>query len=136
MSERGDHADYVWLKRTWVEALHFQQMRRFGGLHGIRDDGAVDSALARPHQLLAYGNSTDCDLAVLAGAYAFGLTRNHGYVDGNKRTGFLAAAVFLRLNGQRLEAPEPEVVRVFRSVAAGEMDEEALVTWFREHLTE
>ena len=93
---------------------------------GIRDEGLLDSALARPRQLLAYG---DPDIFELATAYAFGIVRNHPFVDGNKRTGFMAAYVFLRLHGYRLVAPEAEAVVAFQDLAAGEIDEAMLAKW-------
>lgn len=122
----------LWLQRKWVDALHFQQLSRFGGLYGVRDDGAVESALARARNQWEYADERD--IARLAAAYGYGLTRNHGYSDGNKRIGFMAMAVFLDVNGWTLEAPEPEVVRVMLSVAAGETSEESLAHWIRGHL--
>lgn len=122
----------VWLERRWVDALHFQQLRRFGGGHGTRDGGAVESALARPRNPWEYAEERDP--AALAVAYAFGLARNHGYVDGNKRIAFVAAAVFLELNGWELDAPEPDVVRTMLALAAGELGEEEVAGWLRAHL--
>jgi len=122
----------IWLRREWVDALHFQQLKRFGGLFGVRDDGALESALARARNRWEYGESRD--LATLAAAYGFGLTRSHGYSDGNKRIGFVAMAVFLDLNGWSLEAPEAEVVAVMLGVAAGERSETELGDWIRSHL--
>lgn len=122
----------VWLERRWVDALQFQQLQRFGGLRGVRDSGAVESALARPRNRWEYGEERD--MAALAAAYAFGLACNHGYVDGNKRIAFVAAAVFLDLNGWEIEAPEPEVVRAMLALAAGDLDEEAFAGWIRDHL--
>lgn len=124
----------IWLKRIWVDAIHFQQLRRFGGSYGIRDEGAIESALARPRHPWIYENETD--IATLAAAYCYGLTRGHGYVDGNKRTGFVAMAVFLDLNGWILEAPEPDVVRVMLAVASGELPEKELGAWIRQHIAE
>ena len=122
----------IWLKRIWVDAIHFQQLQRFGGLHGVRDEGVVESALARPRNRWAYDGVTD--IAALAVAYGFGLTCGHGYVDGNKRIGFVAMAVFLDINGWRLDAPEPEVVRVMVAVAGGELGEAGLAAWVRGHI--
>jgi death-on-curing protein len=121
-----------WLKREWVDALHFQQLKRFGGLFGIRDEGAIESALARPVNQWGYGQATD--LAALAAAYGFGLARSHGYSDGNKRIAFMAMAVFLDLNGLALEAPEPDVVEVILRLAAGELSEEGLASWLRQRV--
>lgn len=121
----------LWLRREWVDTLHFQQLKRFGGLYGVRDEGAVESALARARNQWEYAEERD--LAALAAAYGFGLTRSHGYSDGNKRIGFMAMAVFLDLNGLELEAPEPDVVRVMLAVAAGELSEAELVAWVHDH---
>lgn len=123
----------VWLDPRWVNALHFQQLARFGGLHGVRDLGAIHSALSRARNQWEYGEG--CDLARLGAAYAFGLARNHGYNDGNKRIAFVAMAVFLELNGLELVADEMDVVRVFLALAAGELGEEALSDWIRGHVT-
>lgn len=122
----------IWLQRAWVDAIHFQQLQRFGGRYGVRDAGAIDSALARPRNMLAYQEVTD--LAALAAAYGYGLTRGHGYVDGNKRIGFVAMAVFLEIDGYLLEAPEPDVVRVMLAVASGELTQTGLAAWIRGHL--
>lgn len=123
----------VWLKREWVDALHFQQLQRFGGLHGIRDEGAIESALARPRNQWEY--SEERDVATLAAAYGYGLTRSHGYSDGNKRVGFMAMAVFLDLCGFSLEASEPEIVRIMLAAASGELQERDLAGWVRQHLS-
>jgi death on curing protein len=122
----------LWLQRAWVDALHFQQLKRFGGLYGIRDDGAIESALARARNQWEYAE--DRDIAALGAAYGFGLTRSHGYSDGNKRVGFVAMAVFLELNGWELDAPEAEVVRMMLAVAANEASELDLTGWVRQHL--
>jgi death-on-curing protein len=122
----------IWLKRVWVDAIHFQQLQRFGGLYGVRDEGVIESALARPRNQWVYDNVTD--IATLAAAYGFGLTRGHSYVDGNKRVGFVAMAIFLDLNGWSLEATEPEVVRVMLAAASGELDEASLASWIRGHI--
>ncbi|HEX6746959.1 MAG TPA: type II toxin-antitoxin system death-on-curing family toxin [Longimicrobium sp.] len=120
------------LQRAWVDALHFQQLKRFGGLYGVRDDGVIESALARARNLWEYAEERD--IAALAAAYGFGLTRNHGYTDGNKRIGFMAMAVFLDLNGFDLDAPEPAVVELMLAVAAGEATEPELTGWIRRYL--
>lgn len=122
----------VWLKREWVDALHFQQLKRFGGAYGVRDDGAVESALARPRNRWAHDDASD--LAALAAEYGFGLAGNHGYVDGNKRVAFLAMVVFLELNGLSLEASETDVVRTIIGLAAGDLDQPALADWLRSHV--
>ena len=115
-----------------LQAIHEAQTREHGGSPGIRDEGLLGSALARPRHKFAYGSQTD--LAVLAAAYAFGLAKNHGFVDGNKRVAFMAAYVFLGLNGQDLDAAEPDLVTVMEHVAAGRLTEAALAKWIREKL--
>jgi len=122
----------LWLDRLVVEAIHFDQLRLHGGLPGLRDENALESALARPRNLAAYGSDTD--LAALAAAYGYGLVTSHPFSDGNKRVGFLAMYVFLDLNGLELEAEEPEVVDLMVAVAAGRMKEETLAEWLRRHL--
>jgi death on curing protein len=112
--------------------LHDAQLRAHGGAAGVRDDGMLESALARPHQKWTYADAPD--LATLAAAYAFGLAKNHGYVDGNKRVAFMAAYVFLGLNGKDLDADEPDVVRTIERLAAGRLTESALADWFRAHI--
>ncbi len=119
-----------WLDRRVVDAMHGEQLREHGGSPGVRDSGLIESALARPRQRFAYDE--DADLPRLAAAYGFGLVRNHGYVDGNKRVGAAALGVFLLMNGLELEAPEPELVSAMMAVASGDWDEEALAGWVRE----
>ncbi len=115
-----------------LELLHAGQIREHGGAGGVRDEGAIESALARPMNRLAYDSNSD--LADLAAAYAYGLASNHGFVDGNKRVAFLAAYVFLGLNGHELEAPEAEVVVVMRDLAASELGEPELASWIRANI--
>ena len=115
-----------------MDAVHLDMMRTHGGLPGIRDENALESALARPQHRWVYGRKVD--LAALAATYGFGLARNHPYRDGNKRVAFLAMLVFLGLNGHDLEAPEPEVVTVMLTLAAGDLSEAALAKWLRVHL--
>jgi len=112
-----------------LDAIHQAQLREHGGAAGVRDEGLLESALARPQHKFAYGKKADW--ATLAGAYAFGLAKNHGFVDGNKRVAFVAAYVFLGLNGYDLDATEPEVVASMEDVAAGTVTESALAKWFR-----
>ncbi len=121
----------LWLKRQWVDALHFQQMKRFGGLYGVRDEGAIESALSRPIHQWSYEQAQD--MAALAAAYGFGLARSHGYSDGNRRIAFMAMAVFRDINDVLFDAPEPEVVRVMLAVTAGDLSEAELARWVREH---
>ena len=121
-----------WLTRRMLNVLHDGQLREHGGSPGVRDDGLLESALARPQQKWSYAKSPD--LATLAASYAFGVARNHGYVDGNKRTAFMALYVFLGLNGNDLVAEEPEVVATMEGVAAGTLGEAKLAEWVRSHL--
>lgn len=118
-----------WLTRRMLDVIHDAQLREHGGAPGIRDGGLLEPALGRPQHKWAYGDSPD--LAALAAAYAFGLAKNHGYIDGNKRVAFMAAYVFLALNGKVLNASEVEVVSVVERLAAGQLTEAALADWFR-----
>jgi death-on-curing protein len=127
-----------WLTRKIVDTIHEKQLQQHGGLPGVRDDGAVESALARPKHLWTYAGdeeagNEDLDLIRLAASYGYGIARNHGYRDGNKRTAFMATYVFLRLNGHKIEAQEPEVVDLMRAVAEGACDEIELAEWLRAH---
>ena len=121
-----------WVPRLVLDAAHLDQLREHGGLPGIRDENALEAALARPQQKLNY--EPDSDLATLAAAYAYGLTKAHAYNDGNKRIAFLAALIFLGLNGKDLDATEAEVVQVVTALAAGSLSEPALATWMRERI--
>jgi len=123
----------IWLDRLIVEAIHFDQLRLHGGLPGIRDDNALESALARPQNRRLYDSSSD--LAAVAAAYGYGLVTSHPFTDGNKRVGFLAMYVFLGLNGLEIEADEIEVVDLMVAVADGRYSEEKLAAWLREHVT-
>ena len=120
------------LTRRMLDVLHDAQVREHGGASGVRDEGLPESALARPRQKWAYADKPD--LATLAAAYAFGFVKNRGYIDGNKRVAFIAAYVFLGLNGQDLEAEEPDVAATIDRVAAGRASESALAEWFRTRL--
>jgi death on curing protein len=118
-----------WLTRQMVEAFHRESLFRFGGAHGLRDEGLLESALARPHTLLAY--EPEADLFRLAAAYGDGVMRNHPFVDGNKRTGVLCAYAFLAMNGVEPGFNEAEIVNVILGVAAGEIGEAELANWLR-----
>ena len=122
----------VWIERALALALHERQLAEHGGGTGVRDEGLLESALAKPQQLFAYGDPPP-DLAGLAASLAFGLARNHPFVDGNKRTGFVAAELFLRLNGWVLTADDASCVLTMLAVAAGDITEEAFAAWLREH---
>jgi death on curing protein len=117
-----------WLLNGVVLALHDEQLAEHGGSPGVRDAGLLSSALARPQNQVAYGDPSVFDLAA---AYAFGIIRNHPFVDGNKRTGFLAAYVFLDLNGWELMAPENEAVAAVLALAAGEIQEAGFSEWLK-----
>ena len=119
-----------WLSKTVVLAMHERLLADHGGSPGLRDPGLLDSALARARQLCAYGKPDTCDLAA---AYAAGIIRNHPFVDGNKRTGFLSAYLFMAENGLQLTVPEVEVVQIVILLAASEIDEAAFAFWLREH---
>jgi len=121
-----------WVPRLALDAVHLDQRREHGGLPGIRDEKALEATLARPQQ--KYHDESDSDLATLAAAYAFGLAMAHPFNDGNKRTAFLAAMIFLGLNGKDLDATETEVVQVVTALAAGSLTEAALAKWLRERL--
>jgi death-on-curing protein len=121
----------VWLSRLAVDALHLDLLREHGGLQGIRDENALESALARPRQRRAYDQ--EADLAALAAAYGFGLVQDHPYADANKRIGFIALATFLEVNGVELKATDGEVVAMMDALAGGRATEEDLATWIRLH---
>jgi len=120
--------DLVWLGEAVVLAMHGRLLAEHGGGQGLRDLSLLESAMARPRQLLAYG---DPDICELAAAYASGIVRNHPFVDGNKRTAFVAAYVFLASNGLRLVATEVDAAQVVTLLAAGEIDETAFSAWLR-----
>ena len=119
------------VSRRALELLHDESLAEHGGRPGLRDEGLLESALARPHQLLAYGEP---DLAALAAAYAFGLARNHAFVDGNKRVAFLATGLFLGLNGQRLVTTQADATLTMLALAAADLGEDELAKWLRAHI--
>jgi len=116
----------VWLDREFLMGLQTELLSRFGGLEGVRDPGLLDSALNRPLHLYSYGDPSLFDLAA---AYAHGVVKNHPFLDGNKRVGFMAAYTFLGANGYHLQAPETEAVLRTVALAAGEMEAGAYVEW-------
>jgi len=122
-----------WLTGEVVAALHGESLARFGGAPGLRDKALLDSAIARPRQVFAYGETVD--ICALAAAYGCGIVRNHPFLDGNKRAGLLAIAVFLHLNDHRFDPDEAEEVRVIAGVAAGEIGEPELADWIRANAT-
>jgi death-on-curing protein len=123
--------DWIWVALEVAELAHAEQLTEHGGGEGVRDHGLLESAMARPQQLAAYGNP---DVAALAAAYAFGIARNHPFVDGNKRTAAVVSETFLMLNGFGLAATDAELVVAFLELAAGQLREEELADWFRQHL--
>lgn len=124
--------DPRWLTRRLLDVIHHAQIREHGGATGVRDEGLLESALARPQQKWAYAEKPD--LATLAAAHVFGLVKNHRYVDGNKRVAFMAGYVFLGLNGYDIELEEADVAATIERAAAGRIAEPALAEWLREHL--
>ena len=116
-----------------LDAIHADQIQQHGGSHGVNSEALIEPALARLQNLLA--DVPASDLAALAASLGYGLAKNHGFSDGNKRTAFMAIFTFLGLNGFRLTAPEPEVVQLMLSVATDELGEEALAGWIRNDLT-
>lgn len=124
-------SEIVWVTREYAEAVHDRQLAEHGGGTGIRDAGLLESALARPHNLLHYGEP---DLAALAAAYAFGIARNHPFVDGNKRTAWVAARLFLRLNDGVLRFDKAEATIMMQQLAAGELAEDEVAAWSRARL--
>lgn len=120
-----------WLSLATVEDIHAEQLALFGGPGGIRDRGALESAISRPVNRWHYGCE---DFAELAAAYAFGIARNHAFVDGNKRAAFAAMMVFLRLNGLQFAPPQAEATAIMLALAAGEVDEAGLTRWITDNL--
>ncbi len=124
--------DWVWITPAVAEAAHAEQIAEHGGGgDALRDRGLFESAMARPQQLAHYGEP---DAAALAAAYAYGLARNHPFVDGNKRIAAVVSETFLLLNGHGLTATDAELVVAFMELAAGTLSEEELADWFRHHL--
>ncbi len=120
-----------WLTRLIVDAVHHDQIREHGGLPGLRDENALETALARPRQ--KWNHSDRTDIPALAAAYAFAISQHHPYNDGNKRVGFLAMVTFLGINGYEFSATEAEVVTAIVALADGRVSEEALAGWVRRH---
>jgi death-on-curing protein len=120
----------IWLTYDQVLAIHGRQLRRFGGAPGLRDEGMLRSALERPFNKWQYEQA---DLAVLAAAYAFGLAKNHAFVDGNKRIAFMTMVVFLRKNAVRFAPDQGQSTKIILALAAGEVSEESLTRWIRDN---
>ena len=123
---------WQWIDRQLLTLLHDESLAMHGGASGLRDAGLLDSALARPLNLVAYG---DPEIAALAACYAFGLAQNHPFVDGNKRAAFLSLGLFLGLNGARLKATQAEATVLMFGLAAGEIDELTLAAWLRDNIS-
>jgi death on curing protein len=119
-----------WLDRRALLLLHAESLAEHGGSEGLRDEGLLESALARPENRVAYGTP---DVADLAASYGFGLARNHPFIDGNKRAAFLAVGLFLHLNGYRLSATQAEATLTMLALAAGEITEAEFAAWLRDH---
>ncbi len=122
----------VWIRHDTVRAIHLRQLAEHGGSEGVRDEGLLDSALARPKNLLAYSDEPP-DLAALAAAYAMGLVKNHPFVDGNKRTAYVVCRVFLILNGNDIQASKEAKYLTFLVAADGSLSENELPDWIRAH---
>ncbi len=125
-------SSWRWIGAELIFAIHDRQLAEHGGLDGIRDRGSVEAALARPINLAGYGNP---EAAALAAAYAWGLLRNHAFLDGNKRTAWVAARVFLADNGYELRIDAFSAISTVEAAAAGNVSEEQLAAWFRERMT-
>lgn len=123
--------NWRWIDKHALLLLHGESLAEHGGSSGMRDEGLLDSALARAANLAAYG---DPDAAALAATYGYGIARNHPFVDGNKRAAFLSAGLFLALNGHRLVAAQADATVMMLSLAAGELDEAEFAGWLRAHL--
>lgn len=120
-----------WVRPDVVYAIHDAQLAEHGGLPGLRDESGLESALARPRNKAAYG---EADAAALAAAYAYRLVRNHPFADGNKRTGWVVARLFLADNGFRLQFDPAEAVRMVEALAAGKLSEAEVAAWLRERI--
>ena len=121
-----------WVPRLVIEAIHLDQVREHGGLIGIRDENALESGLARARQRWAF--DPDSDLSRLAAGYVFGICTGHPFRDGNKRISFMAAVIFLGLNGFDLVAPDEEVVEKMMAIASGKLAKEAIADWIRSRI--
>jgi death-on-curing protein len=128
----GVAGEPVWIPLATLHLLHDRQLELFGGLRGIRDEGAIESALARPRNAWAYGQATDVE--ALGATYLCAVTRQQGYLDGNKRVGLAAMLVFLKLNGRTLTAPEPELYALVIAAATGEIGVDQVAEWVRRHV--
>jgi death-on-curing protein len=119
-----------WIAKATILKIHSAQLAEHGGIPGVRDDGLLESALARPELKAQYG---EADLALLAAAYAYGIARNHPFLDGNKRTAYVAMELFLLKNGMLLVSSDEDSVITFLKLAAGELSEDGLAAWIRQN---
>lgn len=119
--------DPCWISKKALLLLHEESLAAFGGARGMRDEGLLDSALAKPQNTFAY--ISDCTVAGLAASYAFGLAKNHPFVDGNKRAAFLSLGLFLAINGYRLTATPLDAIQIIVTLASGELNEPDLARW-------
>lgn len=124
--------NWRWVALATAEVLHSEQLEEHGGAEGVRDKGLLESALARPRNLSAYG---DPDASALAASYAFGLARNRPFIDGNKRTALVVSLLFLVKNGHEVRSSDAEMLAVFLDLAAGELSEEELADWLSERIS-
>jgi death-on-curing protein len=127
-----DRIEPVWLETEIALAVHDRQLAEHGGGSGIRDEGLLESALARPVNRWVYGEDDPC---ALAAAYAFGVARNHPFVDGNKRTAWVLARLFLAVNDVRIAFTPEDAIQTMLALSAGDLIEEELADWFRQHLS-
>jgi death on curing protein len=125
-------AEPRWIGKKALLLLHERSLAEFGGARGLRDEGLLDAALARPQNLLAYNSAST--IAALAASYAYGIARNHAFVDGNKRAAFLSIGLFLGLNGHRLAAGQVNALQTIFAFADGTLDEPGLSAWIEEHM--
>ena len=123
----------VWIPRAVIEYIHFEQIQVHGGTHGLRDEAALESALAHPKNKWEYQEGVD--LSLLAAAYGYGLAKGHPFLDGNKRVALMAMYVFLGTNGMELDADEAEAVGIILDLARGEVTEDSLAKWVRSRIT-
>ena len=119
-----------WISKPALLLLHAESLAEHGGSPGIRDEGLLDAALARPQNLVAYGQP---DVAALAASYGWGIARNHPFIDGNKRAALLSIGLFLHLNDWRLTASQADTTRTMLALAAGDLPEDTLADWLRRH---
>lgn len=123
---------YFWIDVKALKLLHEESLSEHGGSRGVRDNGLLESAMMRPQNLALYNDQAD--IADLAASYAYGLAKNHPFVDGNKRAAFLSVGIFLGINGYRLIATPVDAIQAVLGLAGGEITEEAFAAWIRDHI--